>query len=197
MEMAMITSKMPPGTRSFSAEDHRQADQRHHHREGGERAERHRQTIQRVLHHQADAVGGDQQQEQTDTDAGAVRHAHRQVAQDPARMPVTEIMVNSTPIRNTAPSATGMLMCWPSTRLKAVKAVNEIAQPIAIGRLAHSPISSEPSPATGRWRQTPPPAEARFAQHARHHDHRIHHRRKVVSPATTSGTLLPRAEILK
>ena len=63
----------------------------------------------------ADAVGGDQQQEQTDTDAGAVRHAHRQVAQDPARMPVTEIMVNSTPIRNTAPSATGMLMCWPST----------------------------------------------------------------------------------
>ncbi|MOA05212.1 hypothetical protein D3C78_1248030 [compost metagenome] len=65
-----------------------------------------------------------------------------------ARIPVTEIMVKSTPIRNTAPSATGMLMCWPSTRLKAVKAVSEIAQPIAIGKLAHSPISNEPRPAT-------------------------------------------------
>ncbi|MNE52908.1 hypothetical protein D3C80_1476050 [compost metagenome] len=28
-----------------------------------------------------------------------------------ARIPVTEIMVKSTPIRNTAPNATGMLMC--------------------------------------------------------------------------------------
>ncbi|MNH29710.1 hypothetical protein D3C79_899600 [compost metagenome] len=64
------------------------------------------------------------------------------------RMPVIEIMVNSTPIRNTAPSATGMLMCWPSTRLKAVKAVREIAQPMAIGRLAHNPINNEPRPAT-------------------------------------------------
>ncbi len=64
------------------------------------------------------------------------------------RTPVTEMAVKITPIRNTAPSATGMLICWPSTRLKAVKAVREIAQPIAIGRLAHSPISREPKPAT-------------------------------------------------
>lgn len=39
-------------------------------------------------------------------------------------------------------------MCCPSTRLKAVKAVNEIAQPMAIGRFAHNPIASEPTPAT-------------------------------------------------
>ncbi len=64
------------------------------------------------------------------------------------RMPVAEITVNRTPIRNTAPSATGILMCCPSTRLKAVKAVNEIAQPMAIGRFAHNPIASEPTPAT-------------------------------------------------
>ena len=64
------------------------------------------------------------------------------------RMPVAEITVNRTPIRNTAPRATGILICCPSTRLKAVKAVNEIAQPIAIGRFAHNPIASEPTPAT-------------------------------------------------
>ncbi|SBM10970.1 Uncharacterised protein [Klebsiella oxytoca] len=63
-------------------------------------------------------------------------------------MPVAEMTVNSTPIRKTAPSATGMLICWPSTRLKAVKAVSEMAQPIASGRFAHSPITSEPTPAT-------------------------------------------------
>ena len=58
------------------------------------------------------------------------------------------MMVNSTPIRNTAPSATGTLICWPSTRLNAVKAVSEMAQPIASGRLAHRPITMEPTPAT-------------------------------------------------
>ena len=59
-----------------------------------------------------------------------------------------EITVNSTPIRNTAPSATGTLICCPSTRLNAVNAVREMAQPIANGRLAHRPITIEPSPAT-------------------------------------------------
>ena len=43
------------------------------------------------------------------------------------RIPVAEITVNSTPIRNTAPSATGTLICCPSTRLNAVNAVKEIA----------------------------------------------------------------------
>lgn len=57
-------------------------------------------------------------------------------------------MVNNTPIRKTAPNATGMLMCCPSTRLKAVNAVSEIAQPIASGRLAHRPMTNEPTPAT-------------------------------------------------
>ncbi|CSP76457.1 Uncharacterised protein [Shigella sonnei] len=64
------------------------------------------------------------------------------------RIPVAEITVNSTPIRNTAPSATGTLICCPSTRLNAVNAVREMAQPIANGRLAHRPITIEPSPAT-------------------------------------------------
>ncbi|CAH0219278.1 hypothetical protein SRABI106_01924 [Rahnella aquatilis] len=75
------------------------------------------------------------------TPVGRLRKIHE-------RMPVTEIMVNNTPIRNTAPSATGTLMCWPRTRLNAVKAVREMAQPIASGKFAHSPISREPKPAT-------------------------------------------------
>ena len=116
-----------------------------------------------------------------------------------ARIPVTETTVNSTPIRNTAPSATGMLMCWPSTRLKAVKAVNEIAQPMAIGRLAHSPISSEPSPAT-RQVETNTAAGGKPALPSMLGTTITEYTiaRKVVSPATTSWrTLLPRAEILK
>ena len=68
----------------FKADDHRQAHQRHHHREAVELTQRDRQTVQRVFHHHADAVGGNQQQEQTDTDAGAVRNTLRQIAQDPA-----------------------------------------------------------------------------------------------------------------
>ncbi|MNE46076.1 hypothetical protein D3C80_1403960 [compost metagenome] len=64
------------------------------------------------------------------------------------RTPVTEMAVNISPIRKIAPRATGMLMCWPSTRLKAVNAVKEMAQPIAIGKLAHRPITSDPTPAT-------------------------------------------------
>lgn len=60
------------------------------------------------------------------------------------RTPVTEIAVNTTPIRNTAPSATFGCKPLPSTRPNAVNAVSEIAQPIAIGKRAHTPISSEP-----------------------------------------------------
>lgn len=60
------------------------------------------------------------------------------------RTPVTEMAVKTTPIRNTAPSATPGVRCWPSTSPKAMKAVSEIAQPMAIGRRAHRPISSEP-----------------------------------------------------
>ena len=47
-------------------------------------AQRNRQAVERVLDNQTDAIGGDQQQEQADADAGTVRHALRQVAQDPA-----------------------------------------------------------------------------------------------------------------
>ena len=68
----------------FQANDHRQTHQRHDHREAREVTQRNRQAVQRVLDDQADAVGSDQQQEQTNTDAGAVRHALRQVAQNPA-----------------------------------------------------------------------------------------------------------------
>ena len=38
--------------------------------------------------------------------------------------------VKMTPIRNTAPSATGTLICCPSTRLNAVNAVKEIARKV-------------------------------------------------------------------
>ena len=41
-----------------------------------------------------------------------------------------------------------MLTPCPSTKLKAVNAVKEIAQPIAIGTFAQSPINIEPRPAT-------------------------------------------------
>ena len=91
------------------------------------------------------------------------------------RTPVTEMAVNSTPIRKTAPSATGMEICCPSTRLKAVKAVSEMAQPMAIGSLAQSPISSEPKPATRQVATNTAPGKTRLAEHAGHHDHRIDH----------------------
>lgn len=45
------------------------------------------------------------------------------------------------------PKGDRQLMPCPRTKLKAVNAVSEIAQPIAIGRLAHRPISSEPKAA--------------------------------------------------
>ncbi len=60
------------------------------------------------------------------------------------RTPVAEMAVKITPIRKMAPRATAGDRPWPRTRSKAVKAVSEIAQPTAIGRLAHRPISSEP-----------------------------------------------------
>ena len=65
-----------------------------------------------------------------------------------ARIPVAEINVKTTPIKKTAPNATGILTCCPSTKLKAVKAVNEIATPIAIGAFAQKPIRIEPKPVT-------------------------------------------------
>ena len=68
----------------FQTNDHREANQRHHHREAGKFAQRHRQTVQRIFDHQTNAVGGDQQQEQANPDPGTMRHALRQVAQDPA-----------------------------------------------------------------------------------------------------------------
>jgi len=58
---------------------------------------------------------------------------------------VTEIAVNVTPIRKTAPSATAGESPLPSTSPNAVNAVSEIAQPIAIGKRAHMPINSEPN----------------------------------------------------
>ena len=68
----------------FQTNDHREANQRHHHRETVKVAQRHRQTVQRVFDHQTNAVGGDQQQEQANPDPGTMRHALRQVTQDPA-----------------------------------------------------------------------------------------------------------------
>ena len=64
------------------------------------------------------------------------------------RTPVAEIRVKAAPIKNTAPNATGILTFCPITRLNAVNAVNEMAQPIAIGAFAHKPIKIEPNPAT-------------------------------------------------
>lgn len=72
------------------------------------------------------------------TPAGRLRRIHE-------RTPVTEMPVNTRPIRNTAPSATVGDSPLPSTRPNAVNAVSEIAQPIAIGSFAHRPISSEPN----------------------------------------------------
>ena len=45
-----------------------------------------------------------------------------------------------TPIRNTAPSATAGDRPLPRTSPNAVNAVSEIAQPIAIGKRAQTPI---------------------------------------------------------
>ena len=68
----------------LQADNHRQANQRHDHREAVKLTQRHRQTVDWVLHHHAHAVCRDQQQEQADTDAGPVRNPLRQIAQNPA-----------------------------------------------------------------------------------------------------------------
>ena len=68
----------------FEANNHRQTNQRHNHREGIEVTQRNRQTVQRILNHQTNAVCRNQQQEQADTDSRTVRNALRQIAQDPA-----------------------------------------------------------------------------------------------------------------
>ncbi|OLQ79010.1 hypothetical protein BEI67_18780 [Photobacterium damselae subsp. piscicida] len=47
------------------------------------------------------------------------------------RTPVTVIAVKIKPIKKTAPNATGILIPCPSTKLNAVKAVKEMAHPIA------------------------------------------------------------------
>src|SRR3546814_14560814 len=72
------------------------------------------------------------------TPAGRLRNIHE-------RTPVTEIVVNITPIRKIAPSTTVGGSPLPSTRSNAVKAVSEMAQPMAMGRFAHRPISIEPN----------------------------------------------------
>ncbi len=68
----------------FQTENNSQPHKRHNHREGIEIAQRDRQAIQRVFNDQADAVGGNQQQKQANTDTGSVGHALRQVTQNPA-----------------------------------------------------------------------------------------------------------------
>ncbi len=115
------------------------------------------------------------------------------------RTPVTEMAVKTTPIRNTAPSATAGDRPLPSTRPKAVKAVSEMAQPTAIGSRAQSPISSEPKAAVRHtatntaltskpaWPSMPGTTNTEYTM-----------ARKVVMPATTSRRcVLPRAEIWK
>ena len=115
------------------------------------------------------------------------------------RIPVTEIRVNRTPIKNTAPKATGILMCCPSTKLNAVNAVREIAHPIAIGKFAHSPISKEPKAATKQVAtNTAPGGNPALPNMLGTTITEYTMARKVVTPANTSWrTLLPRAEILK
>src|SRR5436189_1043110 len=65
-----------------------------------------------------------------------------------ARIPVIEIIVKKIPNQNTAPKAIGILKCCVKTIPNVVKAVSDTAQPIAIGKLAHNPISKEPKAAT-------------------------------------------------
>ena len=71
----------------FQTDNHRQTNQRHDHREAVELTQRHRQTVDWVLNDHAHAVCRDQQQEQANTDAGTVRNALRQIAQNPATNP--------------------------------------------------------------------------------------------------------------
>ena len=68
----------------LQTDNHRQTYQRHDNREAIELTQRNRQAVQWVFHHHANAVRGDQQQEQADTNARTVRNALRQIAQNPA-----------------------------------------------------------------------------------------------------------------
>ncbi len=63
----------------LQAEDDRQPQQAHHHREGGKRTERHWQAFNRVFDNHTHTVSSNQQQKQPDTDTCTVSDTHRQI----------------------------------------------------------------------------------------------------------------------
>ncbi|MNV27151.1 hypothetical protein D3C71_1182900 [compost metagenome] len=163
----------------FQADNHCQANQGHDHREAGEVAHRNRQAVQWILDNQTDAVRRNQQQEQADTNTRAVRHALRQVAQDPATNPGSRNNGEQHPHQE--------------HRTQRNRHADVLAQHQAERRKG-----SQRDCAANRQRQISPQAhddgayardqtggdeygrrrEARFAQHARHHDDGVNHRQK-------------------
>lgn len=114
-------------------------------------------------------------------------------------MPVTDMSVNSMPIKKIAPKATLMLICCPSTKLNAVNAVKLMAQPIAIGTLANTPIKIEPSPATKHVAiKTDPAGKPALASIPGTTITEYTIAKNVVKPAMTSWrTVEPRSLMLK
>ena len=180
----------------FEANNHRQPDQRHNHRETVKITQRHRQTVQRVFDHQTNAVGGNQQQEQTDTNPRAVRNALRQVTQDPAT--------------NAGCGDDGKQYAHQEDRAQRDRNADLLAQ-----HQAKSGKSGQRDGAANRQRQVRPQPhhqradagnqtggnkyrswrKTRFAEHPRHHDDGVDHRQeggKTGNDFLTHGTAASR-----
>ena len=166
----------PRYSQLLQPEDHRKADQGHDDRHGGKSPQRHRQPLQRVLDHQPHPVGGNKQQEETDTDAGTVGNPHGQVVEDPATHPGHRDGGKQHPHQEYGPQRhrNGDLLPQHQTEGGKRREGNSAAD--GHRQLGPEPHQerTEPRHQTGGDKHGAG-RKARLAEHARHHDHRVDH----------------------
>ena len=166
----------PRYSQLLQPEDHRKADQGHDDRHGGEGPQRHRQPLQRVLDHQPHPVGGDEQQKETNPDAGAVGNAHRQVVEDPATHPGHRDGGKQHPHQEDGPQRhrNGDLLPQHQTEGSKRREGNSATD-------GHRQLGPEPHQERTETRHQTggdkhgAGRKARLAEHAWHHDHRVDH----------------------
>ena len=163
----------------FQADNHRQTNQRHNHREAGEMAHGHWQAVQWVFDYQTNAVRCNQQQEQADTDTGAVRHALRQVAQDPATNPGggdEGEQHTHQEYRTQRDRHADVLTQHQAKRGKGGQRDRTANRQRQVCPQAHDDGADARNQTGGN--ENGRRREAGFTQHARHHDDGVNHRQK-------------------